>query len=187
MISNLKKNLAQEINNNQEHELFFFDESRFGTHSRMGHGWFQKGSRTLIKKKLGFKNFYLYSAVSPSSGDDFSLISPAVDSDCMNMFLQQMSKWLEARKALIVMDQAGWHKSKNLVIPSNIKLFYLPPYSPELNPVERLWKHIKDNVLKNRVFESLDELENQLCCFFRSISRDDIKSICSANYMSCYL
>ena len=58
----LKKNLEQEVAKNPEYEVFFFDESRFGTHSKIGHGWFATGSRTAVKKKLGFKNFYLYTA-----------------------------------------------------------------------------------------------------------------------------
>ena len=139
-----------------------------------------------MKKKLGFKNFYLYTAVSPKTGKDFTLIAPNVNTDCMNVFLQQMSQWLGDQKAIIVLDQAGWHKSKTLLIPKNIMIIYLPPYSPELNPVERLWQYIKDNVLKNRIHESLDTLENDLCNFFNSITTATIRSVCYAPYMSSY-
>ncbi len=62
-----------------EKELFFFDESRFGTHSKVGHGWFKKGSRTQVKVKLGRENFYLYSAVNPRNGENFSLFAPNVN------------------------------------------------------------------------------------------------------------
>ena len=153
----------------------------------MGHGWFKSGSRTAVKKKLGFKNFYLYTAASPKTGEDFSLLAPSVDTDCMNIFLQHMSEWLGARKAYVVMDQAGWHKSKELLIPVNIELIYLPPYSPELNPVERLWQHIKDRVLKNRIFESLDTLEVALSDFIKAMSTSTIRSVCHVTYMPRYL
>jgi len=172
--------------NNPEHEVFFFDESRFGTHSRIGHGWFKTGSRTALKKKLGFRNFYLYTAASCINGKTFSLIAPYVNKECMNIFLQQMSQWLGDKKALIVMDQAGWHKSKELIIPHNINIVFLPPYSPELNPVERLWQYIKDHVLKNKIYDSLKSLENSLCQFINTITPETIKSICNVSYMTHY-
>ncbi len=95
-----------------EKELFFFDESRFGTHSKIGHGWFKKGSRTQVKVKLGRENFYLYSAVNPRNGENFSLFAPNVNTDCINIFLEQMSQYLGIRKAFLVMDCASWKKFK---------------------------------------------------------------------------
>ncbi|WP_250296576.1 transposase [Wolbachia endosymbiont of Oedothorax gibbosus] len=91
---------------------FFFDESRFGTHSKVGHGWFKKGSRTQVKVKIGRENFYLYSAVNPRNGEDISLLAPHVNTDCMNIFLEQMSKDLGTREAFLIMDCASWHRSK---------------------------------------------------------------------------
>lgn len=129
----------------------------------------------------------MYSAVSPKSGEAFSLFAPNVDTVCMNIFLEEMSQWLQDKKAYIVMDQAGWHKSKDLSVPDNIKIIHLPPYSPELNPVERLWQHIKESVLKNRIYESLGDLEASLSNFIKSILPSDIRSVCNVNYMSYYL
>jgi hypothetical protein len=87
------------VEKNQQKEVFFFDESRFGTHSKVGHGWFKKGSRTQVKVKIGRENFYLYSAINPRNGDDVSLLAPHVNTDCMNIFLEQMSKDLGTREA----------------------------------------------------------------------------------------
>ncbi|WP_434732645.1 transposase [Wolbachia endosymbiont of Zygogramma bicolorata] len=87
----LKKNLNETIVTYPEKELFFFDESRFGTHSKIGHGWFKKGIRTQVKVKLGRQNFYLYSAVNPRNRESSSLFVPNVNTDCMNIFLEQMS------------------------------------------------------------------------------------------------
>lgn len=131
-----------------------------------------------MKVKLGFKNFYLYSAVNPKTGKDFSLILPLVNTDCINVFLEEFSKELGQQKVLIIMDGAGWHKSKNLKIPSNIRIEILPPYCPELNPVERLWKYIKDNTIKNKVFSTLEELEIEICTFVKNLSREVILGIC---------
>jgi len=102
----------------------------------------------------------------------------------MNLYLSELSKEFSDHVIALIMDQAGWHKAKALVIPDNIKFIYLPPYSPELNPVERLWLHIKFNVMNNKLFDKLETLENQLCAFIRSILKDEIKSICSASYLN---
>jgi len=178
----LKKNLLNKIKEEPDRKLFFFDESRFGTHSKLGYGWFKKGSRTQVKVKLGYKNFYVYSAVSPRDGETISIIAPKVNSDWMNLYFAEMSKTLGDSKAFIVMDQAGWHKSKNLTIPENISILYLPPYSPELNPVERLWQYIKNNTIKNKIYDRLKELENEICDFLKNLHHDVTKSVCSAGY-----
>lgn len=70
-----------------------------------------------------------------------------------------MSVKLGSSEAIVVMDCAGWHKSGNLKMPHNIEIIYLPPYSPELNPVERLWQYIKSNTIKNKVYANLEILE----------------------------
>ena len=95
-----------------------------------------------------YKSFYLYSAVKPISGDSFSLLLPQVNSSCFNLFLQKMAEETNGRKIVLIMDGAGWHKSKELTIPENIEIMYLPPYSPELNPVETLWQYIKNHTIK---------------------------------------
>jgi len=167
---------------------FFFDESRFGTHSKIGHGWFKKGERTAVKIKLGFKNFYIYSAVEPRTGYSFSLKLPHVDSACLNAFLDEMSKEIAEKEAVIIMDGASWHKAKNLKIPKNITIKYLPPYSPELSPVkklwpvERLWLYIKQNTIKNKIYENIDMLEDAVCDFIKNLQEKQIKTICNYNY-----
>jgi transposase len=98
-----------------------------------------------------------------------------------------MSLWLGDEKAFIIMDQAGWHKSKELVVPDNISIIHLPPYSPELNPVERLWQHIKNALLKNRIYNTLKDLEGVVCDFICSMQHQTIKTVCRVNYMSYYL
>lgn len=167
------------MKNNITDALYFFDESRFGTHSKLGYGWFKRGSRTNVPIKLGFENFYVYSAVNPITGNDFTLIAPNVNTTCMNMFLAQMSKHMNDTDAIIVMDCAGWHKSKKLVVPNNIKIVYLPPYSPELNPVERLWQYLKSNIIRNKLYETIDALQEAVCTFIRQLTKELIQSICS--------
>ena len=156
----------------------YFDESRFGTHSKMGRSWHKKGQRTQVKMKLGFKNFYLYSAVMPKNGKNFTLLMPSVNTDCMNVFLEELSEEIK-EDFILIMDGAGWHKSKDLIVPKNIQIVLLPPYCPELNPVERLWKYIKNHTIKNRVFNTLENLEDEICDFVKNLTKDVVMSICS--------
>jgi transposase len=177
----LKKNLPNEIK--EDEEVWFFDESRFGTHSKLGHGWFKTGIRTPVKIKLGYKNFYLYSAANPKTGEEFTLLLPKVNIDCMNVFLDEFVKFIKNRKIVIVMDGAGWHKSDKLIFPRNIRIIIQPPYSPELNPIERLWQFIKNHTIKNRIYKTLEELESKLCKFIRTLTPEIIRSVCSVSYM----
>ena len=178
----LKKNLEKKIEENPKKELYFFDESRFGTHSKIGHGWFPKAIRTSVSVKLGFENFYVYSAVSPKTGKDCSLLMPYVNSTCMNIFLEHMEQELGGEEILLVMDGAGWHKSKGLKIPKNIEIIYLPPYSPELNPVERLWLYIKQHTIKNKIYKTISLLEDSICDFMKNLKIEQIKQICNYDY-----
>jgi transposase len=161
----------------------FFDEARFGTHTKRAYGWFVKGSRPRIDVKIGYKNFYLYGAVNSATGENFSLLMPNVNTASMNLYLSELSKEFIDQRIALIMDQAGWHKSKTLVVPDNIQLIYLPPYSPELNPIERLWLYIKKNVLNNRLYEQIELLEDNLCNFIKSLQKTTVQSICSAQYL----
>ena len=106
-----------------------------------------------------------------------------LNTDCMNVYLKELSRKIK-EDVILIMDGAGWHKSKDLFVPKNIEIMLLPAYSPELNPVERLWRHIKDYVLKNRIYETLKELEDEVCDFTKQIKIETYQSICNANYLS---
>ena len=101
----------------------------------------------------------------------------------MNVFLEKIAVHYKNKPMTIVMDGAGYHKAKGLSIPNSIEIIYLPPYSPELNPVERLWLYIKQNTIKNRIYETLNDLEEAIASFIQTIKQTDIKSICTANYL----
>jgi transposase len=162
----------------------FFDEARFGTNTKLGYGWFEQGKRTQVKIKIGYQSFYLYSAINHKSGSNFSIMLPRVDTINMNKFLEELSNNCKNKKIALILDGAGWHKSKDLKVPENIEIFMLPPYSPELNPVERFWAYVKKNILYNRLYESLDEIENTLNNFFDGIHNDIICKICHVNYLN---
>lgn len=133
---------------------------------------------------MGFANFYLYSAIEPKTGENFTLEIPYVNTNCINVFLEEFAKQYAGDEIILVMDGAGWHKSKNMQVPDNIEIFFLPPYSPELNPVERFWQHIKQNTIKNKVYKTLGLLKEAVVKFLNQITSQEIMNICSANYLS---
>jgi hypothetical protein len=91
-----------------------------------------------------------------------SLILPEVSEQAMSIFLREVSARHPDEFILMVMDGAGWHRAKALCVPKNMALLFLPPYSPELNPVEHIWESIRENWFRNEVFNSIVGVENQL-------------------------
>ncbi len=86
-------------------------------------------------------------------------------------------------KIILICDGAVWHKSGGLVIPKNIKLIFIPPYTPEMNPIEQIWKEIRKRGFKNEVFQSLDKVVERLCDTIRSLSKDTIISITGRDWI----
>ena len=81
------------------------------------------------------------------------------------------------------MDGAGWHKSNKLIYPKNIRIIIQPPYSPELNPIEKLWQYIKNHTIKNKIYKTLSELENKVCKFIQTLNPTIIRKVCNVNYI----
>ena len=166
--------------------LFFFDEGRFGLNPILARFWARRGERIVADVNPRYMNFYAYSSVSSHTGESFSLLLPWVNTDMMNLYLDRLSKAYPHKEIHLVMDQAGWHKSKALKIPENIEIIYLPPYSPELNPVERLWQWLKRHVCRNRYFESEESLIEEICLYMKKISKFEVMKLCSCSYLSYY-
>jgi transposase len=114
---------------------------------------------------------YAYGAVCPEDGAFVSLILPTMQTGCMNVFLNEMSVRYPDNHLAVVLDGAACHRSRSLNIPENMTLIPLPPYSPELNPQENVWKDMRAEGFYNRVFESMDAVEEALvkvCRLFES-------------------
>jgi transposase len=140
----------------------FMDEARFGRIADPHRCWAPPGLRPSVPCQLVREFTYSYSAVCPFDGHLDTLILPEVDTPTMSFFLHYVSHQHPDEHVVLIMDQAGWHKAKDLHIPDNITLHWLPPYSPELNPVEHLWQYIRRIAFHNRVFRSLDAVEDAL-------------------------
>ena len=105
---------------------------------------------------------YAYAAVSPLDGVLDTLILPSVNGACMQVFVDEVASRHAEENILMVVDGAGWHRSQDLQVPGNLRLLFLPPYAPELNPVEHLWDDLREKSFHNRVFDSMTSLEKHL-------------------------
>ncbi len=130
--------------------MWFQDEARIGQKNSLTRVWGQTGSRPAAPKDLGFASAYVFGAVCPLEGKAAALIMPICNTAAMNHHLCEISSQVAADvHAVVILDGASWHKSHGLVTPSNITLLALPPYSPELNPVERIWHYLRSHWLAN--------------------------------------
>jgi transposase len=104
----------------------------------------------------------------------------------MNIYLTALSDYLKGIIILLIMDQAGWHTAKDLIIPDNIRILYLPPYSPELNPVEKLWEWLKKEIGHNFFYKSLDDMSDATCIEYNKLDNQSLKKLCNCKYLSYY-
>jgi hypothetical protein len=133
-------------------ELWFMDEARIGQKGRLTYVWYQKGVRPRGVRQQGFASAHLFGAVCPERGEGVALVLPELSTAAMNAFLAEIGRAVPVgTHAALVLDGAGWHVSENLTVPANLTLVPLPPYSPELNPVERIWEYLRDRWLSHRV------------------------------------
>lgn len=145
-------------------EIWFQDESRVGQQGGLSYIWAKRGSRPQINRDMRFDYAYIFGAICPERGEGEALVLPRCNSQGMNKHLEIISKAVKAEAhAVIVLDGAGWHGSKELKIPQNITLMKLPPYSPELMPVENIWQYLKANYLNNHVFKHYNDILNACC------------------------
>jgi len=98
---------------------------------------------------------YAYAAVSVSDGQLDTLILPHANGQCMQLFLDEVASRHPHERIVMVLDGAGWHQSESLSLATNLRLLKLPPYAPELNPVEHLWDDLREKSFHNRVFDSM--------------------------------
>ena len=141
-------------------KLWFMDEARVGQKGGLTHVWYQKGLRPRGRRQQGFSSAYLFGAVCPEREAGVALVLPeslprtrsGVSTAATDVFLAELSRAVPAgTHAALVPDGAGWHVSEGLSVPPNLTLIHPPPYSPELNPVERVWEYLRDRWLSHRV------------------------------------
>jgi len=161
----------------------FEDEAGFGRINKPKYCWCFPGHRPTVPCHHIREYRYAYGAVEPLSGESFFIVAPYCNTACMNLFLQLLSEKYPNDIILLACDKAAWHTAKTLEIPSNIRLFFLPPSTPEMNPIEQIWKEIRKRGFKNEIFCSLDKVIDRLCDTICSLSHDTIVSITARNWI----
>ena len=126
----------------------------------------------------------MLAAVQPATGEDFCLVMPEISTEVMNTFLAGFSTTRAADEhALMVMDGAGWHRSGDLDVPDNVSLVILPAYSPELNPIERIWLYLRERHLSHRLLDSYDDIVNACCTAWNKLTAERLSSLTSYPYL----
>ena len=141
-------------------EIWFQDEARVGQKGGHAYIWAKIGSRPLMVRDNRHDNAYLFGAICPARGVGAALITPSANTECMNLHLTEISTQVRpGARAVVICDGAGWHQQGGaLKLPDNIVLLHLPPYSPELNPMENVWAYLRSNKLCALVWNSYDEI-----------------------------
>ena len=162
--------------------LMFQDEAAFGRISELSRCWAPQGVRPLVPYHVVREHVQVYGAVDPIDGDKWFIIAPKCNTAWMNVFLETLSKRFEKDYILLVMDNASWHKSKSLRIPDNIRPFYLPPRTPEMNPIEQVWPEVRHD-FKNKLFGSLSDVIDRLCLSLNNLTTSNLNSITCRNWI----
>ena len=153
--------------------------------TRNGKSLTAMGVKPICKFQQVYKSMYLFGAYSPITGDHFEFEFPECNGENFQIFLNQFSQEDEAEFKIILLDNGAFHKVKTLIIPHNIELVFIPPYSPELNPSEKIWWKMK-RAFTGKLHKTLDEVSGFITNQVNALTKDIVKSICGFEYIfSC--
>ncbi len=155
--------------------LLFEDEARFGRINDPRRCWAPPGIRPEVSARIVREYSYVYAAVSPHDGTLDSLVLPFVSAEAMSWFLGEVSRRHPDEFLIMILDRAGWHIARDLVVPPHMRLLPLPPYSPQLNPQEHIWDELREKWFNNVVFDSLDAVEDRLVQGLAELERSPAK------------
>jgi len=162
-------------------DLYCQDEARFGLFTYVGKGLTARGVKPVCPFQQVFQYTYLIGAFSPITGDHFELEMPFCNSEMFQRYLEEFSRHNPKELKVMILDNGAFHLAKPLVIPDNILLKFLPPYSPELDPAEKIWWRMKRGYV-DRVFQTLDQLSEYIDTAVNGLSKEEVMSICGFDY-----
>jgi transposase len=171
----------------QKVEVWHQDEARFGQKGSLTRVWARRGSRPRRVRQDGRESLYVLTAVCAASGAAVGLVMPELNTAVVNTFLEEFSRRLAPGvHAVLLWDNAGYHTSGGLVVPPNVSLIGLLPYSPELNPVENLWHYLRSHHWSHRVYRDYEDLRDAAAVAWRAVCLDPekIRTICAAPYLN---
>lgn len=137
--------------------LFCQDECRIGLMPIRRRRITARGTKPIRKQKPSYKSFYLYGAIEPETGQRFFIEQDRLNSEGYQFFLDRLSRAFPHSLNVLVLDNGSFHKAKKLQLPGNVEHIFLPPYSPQLNPIERFWQDLKGKIACEQVAWSIHE------------------------------
>jgi transposase len=140
------------------------------------------GVKPIQEAKPGYEYFYLYGAVEPETGQRFFTEHERLNSDCFQAFLDRFAEAFPRSHNILVLDNGTFHKAKKLSVPKNVRPVFLPPYSPELNPVKRLWRDLKDQVAFD-LYRSLAALRQEVRSGVATYTEEAVASLTGYDYL----
>lgn len=162
--------------------LYVQDESRFGLFTRNGKSLTAKGVKPICNYQNIFKSTYIFGAFSPYNGDSLVMELPNCNGENFQIFLDELSKKNPEEFKVVILDNGAFHKGKALIIPENIALLFLPPYSPELNPAELVWLNMKRKTT-NIIYKTMEELKEKIDEIVKNLINEDfVMSLCGFSY-----
>lgn len=149
--------------------------------------WAKRGTRPRVKRDQRYTNAYIFGAVCPARDVGAALVMPCVSIEAMNLHLAEIAKEVpQGTHAVVIIDGAGWHlEGGELVVPDNLSLLRLPPYSPELNAQENIWQFLRQNFLAGRIFDTYTDIVDACCDAWTALINEPgrIKSIASRDWL----
>jgi transposase len=161
--------------------VFAQDETRIGLLPIVRRRITACGVQPVITVTHTFENFSLYGAVEPITGESFFLELPHLNSQMFQIWVDGFASAFADSFNLVVLDNGAFHKAKAVQWPAHVVPVFLPPYSPELNPIERLWRDLKDK-LAACMAKTLDELSDVVCAIMQNYSQAALQSFTSLAY-----
>ena len=162
--------------------VFSQDESRFGLFTIRRRCLTARGVQPVGRVPQVFEWFYVYGAVEPATGDRFFLELPALNAEMFQLFVDHFAQAFPDSLNLLLLDNSGAHTAQRLTLPENVRLVFLPPYCPELNPIERVWRDLTD-ALAWLQFPTLDGQQDHVATLLRAYEAATLQALTSYPYL----
>lgn len=165
--------------------VWFQDEAQVGQRGTVTRIWASQGSRPQVVRQQQFEAAYVFGAVCPAEGKASALVMPTANSESMQHPLNAIAAAVAPGKhAVLVLDRAAWHVTEQWRMPANLSILPLPPYSPELNPVEQIGQRLRQSDGANRCFKGYDEIVDVCCQAWNQFASqpDAIRNLCSRQW-----
>ncbi len=162
--------------------VFSQDESRFGLLTIRRRRLTARGVQPVGTVQHVFEWFYVYGAVAPTSGEHFFLELPYLNADNFQIFVDAFAQAYRDSLNILLLDNSGAHRAERLKLPDNVRLVFLPPYCPELNPIERLWRDLKDDLAWQQ-FTDVTLQREAVADLLRAYDASTIQSLTNYTYL----